>query len=207
MMKERKPFLFGCDISHHNYRPEVLRYISQLVKCDGFVIMKATEGKTYVDKRMAEYASVLQASTPEPLYGFYHYARPENNLAADEAYHFCNTVREHLTHAILCLDVEGAALTVPRLDEWCSAWALAVEAYAGIRPLIYCSRAEVGRFKAMHEWGCGLWVADWSSPAAPVVPYWQTPAIWQFSAKTIDCDIFYGSRDQFLKYAAPAALN
>lgn len=203
-MKKDETFLSGIDISHHNFSRELLRFLAQIGRTNAFVIMKATEGVSYIDPAMTEYLSALYSLTDNPLIGFYHYVRPDRkNNAADEAYYFLNTIQNYLTKAVICMDVEGLSLSAPDLDNWCAAWALAVEAYSGVCPMIYCSRAEVGRFKKVHEHGCGLWCADWSAAAAPDVPLWGKPAIWQYSAKTIDCDIFFGGREGWLRYANP----
>ena len=49
--------------------------------------------------------------TPTLLYGFYHYARPENNNPQEEVNNFYNAIKDYLTdRCITVLDWEGKAL-------------------------------------------------------------------------------------------------
>ena len=78
--------LKGIDVSHHNSY-QYKRGAIDFSKHD-FIIVKATEGKSYVDPMYETYISDI-TSLQKP-YGIYHYARPENNSAKDEAKHFCD---------------------------------------------------------------------------------------------------------------------
>ena len=75
--------LYGIDISHHN------KYNLPKFSMFDFIIMKATEGISFVDPCLKQYISMLKK---DQLYGFYHYARPERNRAKEEAKNFINTI-------------------------------------------------------------------------------------------------------------------
>lgn len=197
--------LIGIDISHHNQNMKDLNDLKTL----DFVIMKASEGVRFRDPAMRKYIDFL---LPQQLRGFYHFARPDLRTDPEaEAFHFIETIRPFLNGcAILALDVEAAALSVPNLDNWCCQWMQIVELSTGICPLLYCSIAETKRFSGVAALGCGLWAAKWSQskPTKKQMDPWDFWAIWQYTDSNIfsgvrtDVDLFNGSREQFLKYAA-----
>ena len=183
--------LYGCDISHHNST-----ILTNYNKYD-FYIMKATEGKTYVDPRWRSHlAHVLKANK---LYGFYHYARPENNSSLEEAKHFVNQVGKYAGNAIFALDWEQTAL---KYDiTWALNWLNSVYDMTGVRPVIYIQASECKRLNPILDNNYGLWVAQWNSaitkPNTGVYPYY---ALWQYTNNPIDLDIFNGNVKQWNAY-------
>lgn len=199
--------LKGVDISHHNKNMKDLR---DLLNYD-FVIMKASEGKGYKDTFIDNYMDILKDPiyTHSPLIGFYHYARPELNTPEDEAANFLYVINRYTREykCMVALDVEGMALTISDLDDWCLKWCKLIFDYLGYKPLIYCSAAETKRFKKCTKWGAGLWIAKWGNkPTKSDIKPWDIWAIWQYtnndicSAVRVDGDYFNGTRQQFLKY-------
>ncbi len=194
----------GLDLSHHNKNMKDLRDICNY----DFIIMKASEGMGFRDRAVSLYMDVLK-DTDIPI-GFYHFARPEiNSDPIVEAMNFVNAVRPYLSYnPILALDVEARALTVPLLDPWCLTWCNFVYKNTGRKPLIYCSEAEVGRFKLCCDFGCGLWIAKWSKnkPTDKKIKPWKFWAIWQnsnncvCSGVRVDHNYFNGTKDQLRKY-------
>ena len=194
--------LKGIDLSHHN------RFMANHKDINNydFVIMKASEGKSYRDNFRSMWESFLD---PEIFRGYYHYARPEMNSAHDEVLNFVSSIAAADHPYIIALDVEGSALYVPNLDEWCLSWCQEVEKVTGIKPMIYCSAAETKRFKKCAEFGSGLWVAKWSDkkPTKTDIRPWEFWAIWQYTSKgvcsnvRVDENYFNGTKEQFLKYA------
>lgn len=200
--------LKGIDISNHNYHYLKNRDWYDILSAD-FVIMKASEGLTYKDPCLDEYYDILHGSKnghpdPEKLYGFYHYARPENqNNPIMEAQHFLSLVDHHTGHAVYALDVEAEALqmSVFYLNAWVSTWCAYVIQQTGVKPLIYCSASVTDRFKGAAEIGCGLWVASWGKkPTKKAIAPWSVYAFWQESVDHLDRDIFNGSARQFQAY-------
>ena len=197
--------LIGIDISHHNQN---MKNLDDLKTLD-FVIMKASEGVRFRDPAMKKYIDSL---TPQQLRGFYHFARPDINKDAEaEALYFVDTIKRYIDgKTILALDVEGSALKVPNLDAWCCVWAQVVEMATGVLPMIYCSVSECKRFTGVRELSCGLWAAKWgqNKPTAKQMAPWDFWAIWQYTSDNIfsgvrtDADLFNGTKEQWLKYAA-----
>lgn len=196
--------LKGIDISRHNRNMKNPADMNNL----DFVIMKASEGATYRDASIMFYNSVLDT---DKLKGFYHFGRPDNgNSAKSEASNFVSSVLKYIDDkTILALDLEDKALNVPCLDSWALEFAKYVYSATGKKIMIYCSLAEVYRFKKCAEFDCGLWVAKWShlKPTKKQIKPFEVFAIWQdtnrykFSGQLVDHDLFNGSREQFLKYS------
>lgn len=186
---QKKP-LKGIDVSHHNkYK------IPDFSKQD-FVIMKATEGKSFIDPMMNTYIEMLK---PDQLYGFYHFARPERNRAKDEAKHFCDTIGKYGEEAILVLDWEALAVQQP--IEWALEWCKEVEKIYGKKPLIYCSSWYTKKCKLLLQNDIGLWVAHYTKKDKPTVYTYPTYALWQYSSEPYDKDLFNGTRKQWELYA------
>lgn len=189
MPVQKKP-LKGIDVSHHNkYK------IPDFSKQD-FVIMKATEGKSFVDPMMNTYIEMLK---PDQLYGFYHFARPERNRAKDEAVHFCNTIGKYGEEAILVLDWEALAVQQP--IEWALEWCKEVEKIYGKKPLIYCSSWYTKKCRLLLQNDIGLWVAHYTKKDKPTIYTYPTYALWQYTSEPYDKDVFNGTRKQWELYA------
>lgn len=189
MSVQKKP-LRGIDVSHHNkYK------IPDFSKQD-FVIMKATEGKSFVDPMMNTYIEMLK---PDQLYGFYHFARPERNRAKDEALHFCNTIGKYGEEAILVLDWEALAVQQP--IEWALEWCKEVEKIYGKKPLIYCSSWYTKKCRLLLQNDIGLWVAHYTKKDKPTIYTYPTYALWQYTSEPYDKDVFNGTRKQWELYA------
>lgn len=194
-------FLLGIDVSHHNKNMADMHDINVY----DFVIMKASEGKSYRDRSLPIWLAHLNDNT---LKGVYHFCRADlGNSPIEEAQNFLVMVEYALDgQTLIALDIEAGALRVKNIDEWALVWCEYVYNHTGIKPLIYCSESECKRFKKCAEWGCGLWVAKWGDKKPDKIkpfPFW---AIWQYSSNHIvscvRCDInkFNGTREQYLKY-------
>lgn len=193
--------LSGLDLSHHNLN---MKNRNDINKYD-FIILKATEGRTYKDKSVSTWLNVLDKNK---LKGFYHFARPENgNSPEAEAENFLNYIGKYIDgKSLLALDVEAGALRYKDLDNWVNKWVKYVKEKTGVMPLIYCSEAETKRFKKVCEYGCGLWCAKWGNNFPKSVNPWKLVAIWQktdsFIVSSVRCDFdqFNGTREQYIKY-------
>lgn len=186
----------GIDISHWNVLNVIDAYSPK------FVIIKATEGKTYADQQM--YSAYKKCKEKGIRTGFYHFARAENNDAIAEADWFLkNLPKDCIGKSILVLDYEAKALTVKYPDDWALRFCTRVEQQTGVKPLLYCSQAVVKRFPKTQAGGYGLWVARYRNKLLGYgdVSPWKFAAIWQYTSKPLDRDIFYGTVEQFDKYA------
>jgi GH25 family lysozyme M1 (1,4-beta-N-acetylmuramidase) len=201
--------LSGIDISHHNYT--VLKSDGLWKLHDraalGFVIMKASEGVSFSDPRFNEYIRAIGEADIMTNYvqvGAYHYARPENNSAIAEAHHFVDIVGRYAGHMVYALDVEGRALEFPNVGKWSLEWLQTVYSLTGVKPLIYCQRSALSRFKEAAAADFGLWLASWTKAKPQKCEPWRFMAIWQNNGMNLDTDYFFGSPDQWRKYAAAA---
>lgn len=192
--------LLGIDISNHNA-------VNQpAYKAYDFVIMKASEGRTYKDPLLDQHYDYIHGSSdgkPDKnlLYGFYHYARPENNAnPKDEADNFLNLVSHHAGNCLYALDWEGIALTKSII--WARQWLDYVYKQTGVKPLFYCQSSYTKNIQAILNGDYGLWVAHYGvqKPTVHTYPFY---AMWQFSSSNgLDKNYFNGTIEMFKKYCA-----
>lgn len=194
----------GIDVSHWNGS----NVIKNMTAAQKFVIIKATEGKTVTDKMYKQYAD--EALKTKKLIGFYHFAHPENNSAADEANNFCKAVLPYTRNreCLLALDWEAKALKCS--PAWAIEWLTIVYERTGVKPLLYVSESELTRMAPVAEHDFGLWVAKWVKSTTvgripnirPRTGAWKFWAIWQYSDGNgkLDYNVFNGNKTQFKKY-------
>lgn len=203
--------LKGIDISNHQRGLDLSK-----IDCD-FVIIKATEGKSYVDKSCDGFFQ--QALSLGKKLGVYHFANNSDNTAQQEADWFINNTRGYIGKAIPVLDWEDNVTDdVP----WALEWLQRVEQAYGCKPLIYMSESVVNR----HDWSpvananYGIWVAKYrdnlpdynydmsKAGNMPSIKYWSTMALWQWTSTgrlngwngNLDCNVFYGDAAAWDKY-------
>lgn len=156
-----------------------------------FVIVKATQGTTYVNPDCDR--AYQQAKEAGRLLGVYHYFSGGDPVA--EAEFFVKNVKGYVGEAILVLDWEGEqnakfsqgpTVAKPFLDK--------VKELTGVRPLIYMSKSVC----RAHDWSAvaseyALWVAQYadnnttgyqSKPWTDNKGYgaWNSPVIFQYSS-------------------------
>lgn len=78
-----------ADISNNNDVP--VGALAEYAKNHDLIVVKATEGRTWTDPELARY--VREAKAAGLIVAPYHFARPDNNNAVDEARHFVQTCR------------------------------------------------------------------------------------------------------------------
>lgn len=203
--------LKGIDISNHQRGLDLSK-----IDCD-FVIIKATEGKSYVDKSCDGFFQ--QALSLGKKLGVYHFANNSDNTAQQEADWFIQNTRGYIGKAIPVLDWEDNVTdNVP----WALEWLQRVEEAYGCKPLIYMSESVVNR----HDWSpvananYGIWVAKYrdnlpdynydmsNAGNMPSIKYWSTMALWQWTSTgrlngwngNLDCNVFYGDAAAWDKY-------
>lgn len=167
------------------------------VSNEDFVIVKATEGKTYTDPYF--HHNIRKALSFNKLIGAYHYARPENNSPKQEAKKFVDEVGEYIGKCVLALDWEGTALQYP--VTWALEWLQEVERLTGVKPLIYCSQSVIKNLQIIADNGNGIWCAKWNTENKPNVKPFSVLAIWQYTSTPHDKDIFYGDVNAWMAYA------
>lgn len=186
----------GIDVSHHNNLGQLLTKLKPSER--KFIIIKATEGRTWHDPDSILNTGIAKAETD--LIGFYHYARPELNNPIDEAQNFLehSCVTANIGKSLLALDWEGESLH--RSLNWAERWLKYVYKETGVKPVFYCSSWYTSKIESLASEGYGLWVAHHTSLRKPYIgkyPFW---ALWQYSSQGYDHDYFNGTAQQFRKY-------
>ena len=195
--------LKGIDISNYQRGIDLSK-----VECD-FVIMKATEGKSLVDKSCDTFFQ--QALKLGKKLGVYHFANNSDNSAEVEANFFIENTKGYIDKAIPILDWED---NVTNNVPWALEWLQRVEKAYGCKPMIYMSKSVANK----HDWSkvangdYGLWVAQYrdynpdynydmsKAGNEPSAKYWKNIAMWQWTSSgrldgyngNLDCNIFYG---------------
>ncbi len=180
-----------------------------------FVIVKATQGTTYVSPEAdTQYQGAKSAGR---LLGVYHFATGDG--AVEEAKFFLSNVQGYLGEAVLFLDWEDAVVT--QGVGYAKDFLDYVYQQTGIRPLIYMSKSVT----SSYDWSSvsanyGLWVAQYADsnptgyqddPWTDAKGYgsWSAPAIFQYASTgrlsgysgNLDLDKFYGDAKAWQAYA------
>lgn len=140
----------GIDISR--WQPA---NITELVDYD-FVIIKATEGTSYVSPTCD--TQYQKAKAKGKLLGVYHFASGLDPVA--EANYFIDNVQGYIGEAVLVLDWEANAIS--RGPEWVRKFVQQVKARTQVPPIIYGSASPMaahGIPAVAQQENCGLWVA------------------------------------------------
>lgn len=210
--------MYGIDIS--NWQPGI---DLAKVKCD-FVIVKATEGTDFIDKYCDGFFQ--KAKKLGKKLGFYHFARPEKNSAEAEADFFYKQTKGYFGQAIPVLDWESSSKSNVG---WAKRWLDRIYSLTGIKPMIYMSESVVNAYdwSEVVKGDYGLWVAKYkdNSPdynydmsnagSKPSVKWWSFYAMWQWTSSgrldgfsgNLDCNIFYGNKAVWDKYAGASSVN
>ena len=180
-------YLEGLDVSHYQ---GTINWPAVASTGRRFVVMKVTEGQTYVDPTYeANHAAARAAGL---LVSAYHFANPSSspNDAVLEADWFVNNAGLLPGDLVPALDLEQTGgLSVSDLQAWVGAWLGEVYAKLGVRPMIYTSPTfwtnSMGDTPMFAEEGYSvLWIAHWgtTSPRLPGANWgghgWT---FWQYS--------------------------
>lgn len=193
------------------------------VKYD-FVIMKATEGKSYVDPCCDDFFQ--KALKLGKKIGVYHFANNSDNTAKEEADWFIKNTKGYIGKAIPVLDWED---NVKSDVDWALEWLERVEKAYGCKPLIYMSESVVNscNWSKVVKGNYGLWVAKYrdnkkdynydmsNAGNKPKVKYWDFYALWQWTSSgrldgyngNLDCDVFYGDEKAWDKYVGTSTVK
>lgn len=199
-------FLKGADISHHN-GDNAVNIILNHDKDIKFFMVKATEGRTYVDPK----CDINCTDTLETgrLLGMYHFARPDlGNSYEAEAANFLTMFRPYIGRAIPVLDWEDKALKYK--SDWALFWVIQIAKATGVIPMIYVQQSAVKDLRILQDYGCGLWVARYNKQKNPgSVEPWKFWAMYQYDNGTFvsgnyDKNYFNGTKKQFMKYCESA---
>lgn len=192
--------LKGCDLSHWNKDNVITKEFD-------FVICKASEGTNYKD---STFNSKLDRCNDLGinLVGAYHYAKTNQSVKGN-VNNFLSAIsnrKEFKKSMILALDIEGEDVNRANAWQWCLEWCNLVYELTGIRPIIYTSASQTKHMSRLLENNFGLWVAHWNvnKPTFNTYPFY---AVWQYTNRPIDLDVFNGTKEQFLKYCIKEGEN
>lgn len=204
--------LRGIDISNHQKGLDLSK-----VACD-FVIIKATEGKSYVDPCCDTFFQ--QGLNLGKKLGVYHFANNSDNTPEQEAEWFITNTRGYIGKAIPILDWEDSGHTGD--VAWALRWLQLVEQAYGCKPMIYMSESVVNSndWSSVANADYGLWVAKYrdnnadynydmsNAGSKPSVKHWGFYALWQWTSsgrldnwsENLDCNEFYGDNSTWDAY-------
>ncbi len=209
--------ILGIDVSHHQGSINWT-----LVANDGkvFAYCKSTEGFTYDDPNFQTY--MTNGHNAGVVMGAYHFARPDNNSAIDEANHFLSVAGNYIGDGYLppVLDFEDPNSSThldqiyssQYLTNWIQTWLNRVESVSGVKPVIY-TNSHYANFLQSSLNTYGLWIAKpGTSPTTPPtnMGIWND---WQFKQYSwqgnvngisgyVDLDVFNGTTSDFLNLTA-----
>lgn len=205
----------GIDISNHQKGIDLL-----MIPCD-FVICKATEGTTFVDKYCDGF--MQQAIALGKKVGVYHFASGKTS-GKEEADFFLENVQGYIGKAILILDWEGDA--VKKGVGYAKEFLDRVKEKTGIKPILYSYNNCVNAYDwtSVKNADYGLWNAGYYkgytemgyTPEAPLkggLGAWESCAMYQYTSSGklsgwsghLDLDVFYGDREAWDKFAGGSA--
>lgn len=194
------------DLSHHNPEPDW-----KALKAGGIVgvIMKATEGTSYVDPTFADRR--MRAEAAGLIVSSYHFF---HGNAPGEMDHYLTTVVPRAGER-LCIDHEAEA-SLAELEDAVSFLKATVPdcqitIYSG-----HLIKNQLGSNKSpVLAENTSLWIAHYTSADAPTWPkqVWPTWSLWQFTDKAtvkgisagVDGNRFNGSVENAKKWLGPAA--
>lgn len=184
-----------------------------------FVIVKATQGTTYVSPSCDR--QYHQAKSAGKLLGVYHYASGGGAVA--EADFFLKNIQGYLKEAILVLDWEkGQNAAWEKGVTYAKEFLDRVYNKTGIKPLIYMSKSVCREYDwtSVVNGDYGLWVAQYANynptgyqtnPWTDDKGYgaWEAPVIFQYSSSgrltgyngNLDINIAYMDKEAWGKYA------
>lgn len=183
-----------------------------------FAYVKATEGMTYTDPKFL--TNITNGKAAGVVMGAYHFARPDNNSAVQDATNFLNVAGSYTGNGYLppVLDIEDInrnggttylsdLFTPAQLTAWVQTWVTTVQNQTGVTPTIYTNTNYAGYLNSSLN-VYGLWIAKPNtSPSAPPnnIGNWND---WQFKqyswegfvpgiSGNVDLNVFHGSVDDF----------
>lgn len=174
-----------------------------------FAWAKATEGVTFNDAQFSN--NMINGSNAGVVMGAYHFARPDNNTAVNEATHFLNIAGSYIGagHLPPALDIEdpyAAALSISALSTWIQQWMTTVQNQTGIAPILYTTGYYASHLNSSLN-VYKIWIAspDGSPTTPPNTGVWPTWAFKQYSwtgtvsgiNTAVDLDVFNGNTTAF----------
>ncbi|HEX2955884.1 MAG TPA: GH25 family lysozyme [Chitinispirillaceae bacterium] len=199
---KRKYPITGIDMSGHTGKIDFDKISKHSID---FIYLKATEGKTFVDRNFEQnYKNSRSSAIPV---GFYHFFR-FNRGGEEQAENFLNTINGKKTRLPLVLDVEewknAKVTSTKKVVTELKIFVRLVEARTGKRLMIYTNESSYNRFILGNFDKNDLWICSFSK--SPNIDRKWT--LWQHSHEgrfegahgLVDINTFNGSREEWRKY-------
>ncbi len=204
--------LLGIDVSHHQ---GTINWTNVYNDGKVFAFVKATEGFTYDDPEFI--SNMNNGTAAQVVMGAYHFARPDNNSAVNEANHFVGVAGSYIGQGFLppVLDLEDPNTSYhltqhfssSQLTNWVQTWLTRVENLTGVRPIIYTNSNLAGYLENSIN-SYDLWIAkpDDDPDSIPSnLGVWTTWKFKQYSwhgsvngiAGEVDLNSFHGTVSDF----------
>lgn len=130
-----------------------------VVPCD-FVIVKATQGTTYVNPDCCR--AVEQAETCGKKIGVYHYI--DGSDAQAEVDYFLSNIENWVEKYVLCLDWEAQDNQAWGSESYLSQMLQHIIDKTGIKPIVYVQASRYEEVSAVcAQYDCGLWIAQYAN--------------------------------------------
>lgn len=176
-----------------------------------FVIIKATEGNSYVNPYCD--SKYQQAKSLNLLRGVYHYATGRSS-GTKEADWFIKNIEGYIGDSILVLDWENGA--VNRGVGYAKEFLDRVYSRTGVKPLLYVNRSTIDSYdwSSVVNADYGLWLATLDGSEYSRYGEFPLVAICQPYSRPmtgyntdIDQDVFYGDEKAWLMYQGKTISN
>ena len=194
---------YGIDISHHQGKIDWKR-VAESSALNGypikFVIMKATEGSTFIDPEYPD--NIINAREAGFVCGVYHFYDPGVS-PGKQADNYINTVKLQKGDFVPVVDVERMGRSSGDLQRDLSQFLGLLESHYGVKPIIYAS----AKFRRRHLGGVEFddypfWVAHYYVVRPETSKPWK---MWQFTDHAsvegisghTDFNVFRGTESDF----------
>ena len=143
----------GIDVSNHQKEIDIFK-----IECD-FVIVKATEGKTYVSPSFEKQARATLDSGKK--LGIYHYINGKSS-PAEEMMNLYNAYESYTNNSIIALDWEPYTNSAWGNDAYLNQCVNEWLKLCDVVPFIYASKAMYPHAVA-NAHSCGKWIAQYAN--------------------------------------------
>ncbi len=201
--------IHGIDVSRYQENinwPLVHKMRSSDVQL-GFVIIKATEGVTLVDRQfLRNWRRSKQAGM---VRGAYHFYRP-GNTGKRQAEFFTRNVKLQKGDLPPVLDIEQAGnYDAETIASGAMEWLTAIEAHYGVRPIIYTNPGFYNKYLGAAFNDYPLWIAHYREKRAPRIG--RPWIMWQHNESGrvngirafVDFNVFNGDSADFKALLIP----
>lgn len=173
--------VLGIDVSHYQGDIDFSKMQDWGVR---FVYVKATEGATYQDPNYIIYA--MKAKAAGLHVGLYHFARPNQSSAADEAANFIKAASVVPFDLYPVLDLEaptGGVMAVDAMVKWVLDFEQAVTQALGKKVMLYTGKWFADQYNGFNNQlaHMPLWYSSYTQSVLPDFGGWLEWVMWQYT--------------------------